>query len=64
MALEMSPVIEFEDLGDFNICLVSEQFAVIAVAVLGVLIWGTSFPPFHDCLISFHFFTDKLGSTN
>ena len=40
---EMSPVIEFEDLRDFNISLVSKEFVVIAVAILGVSIFELSF---------------------
>ena len=71
---EMSPVIEFEDLGDINTSFVSKQFVVIAVAILGVInfwivFWRnftaaicTSFPPFHNCLISFRLFSDKLDS--
>ena len=40
---EMSPVIEFEDLGDINTSFVSKQFVVIAVAILGVSIFELSF---------------------
>ena len=73
---EMSPVIEFEDLGDISISLVSNQFVVIAVAVIGVSIFELSFeetlllqfaPAFllfvtASCLSIF--FSDRLGSTD
>ena len=40
---KMSPVIEFEDLGDINTSFVSKQFVVIALAVFGVSIFELSF---------------------